>query len=323
MVAFPCPQPLVVACGMGVNSVAMLVGFYRRGIRPDLILFADTGGERPETYAYIKTLRAWLKKVGFPDLIVVRYKPRTATYKTLEAQCLATGMMPALAYGGKSCSIKYKRVPQDKFVRTWDVAKRYWKSGKRLMKAIGYDAGPADSRRIKDVELCPNKKCPGVDGKRVSFTPAPEAGLKVPCPVCGKEFKVEYEYWYPLREWGWDRVECVRQIEAEGLPVPIKSCCFFCPAMRKNEIDWQSKAHPELVERAIAIEKNAREKGFKGSTVGLGRSFSWTVHTNERKFQLSMMDDEEPVDCGGGYETADDICYSESMDDYELEALTA
>lgn len=41
--------PLVVAYGLGVNSTAMLVEFARRGIRPDLILFADTGGEKPET----------------------------------------------------------------------------------------------------------------------------------------------------------------------------------------------------------------------------------------------------------------------------------
>jgi hypothetical protein len=37
--------PLVVAYGLGVDSTAMLVEFARRGIRPDLILFADTGGD--------------------------------------------------------------------------------------------------------------------------------------------------------------------------------------------------------------------------------------------------------------------------------------
>jgi 3'-phosphoadenosine 5'-phosphosulfate sulfotransferase (PAPS reductase)/FAD synthetase len=44
--------PLVVAYGLGVNSTALLVEFVKQGIRPDLILFADTGGEKPETYAY-------------------------------------------------------------------------------------------------------------------------------------------------------------------------------------------------------------------------------------------------------------------------------
>ncbi|QDU97641.1 hypothetical protein Pla8534_54920 [Lignipirellula cremea] len=47
----PAPKPpLVVAYGLGVDSTAMLIGLQRRGVRPDLILFANTGGEKPETY---------------------------------------------------------------------------------------------------------------------------------------------------------------------------------------------------------------------------------------------------------------------------------
>lgn len=44
--------PLIVAYGLGVDSTAMLVEFVKRGIRPDLILFADTGGEKPVTHQY-------------------------------------------------------------------------------------------------------------------------------------------------------------------------------------------------------------------------------------------------------------------------------
>src|SRR5580658_8449630 len=106
--------PLVVAYGLGVNSTAMLVEFAIRGIRPDLILFADTGGEKPETYQYLKVIGPFLRHVGFPPVIVVRYQPKWAVYDTLEAQCLHTGTLPSLAYGGKSCSIKYKKSPQDK-----------------------------------------------------------------------------------------------------------------------------------------------------------------------------------------------------------------
>ena len=42
----------VVSYGAGTNSTAMLIGLHERGERPDLILFADTGGERPETYRH-------------------------------------------------------------------------------------------------------------------------------------------------------------------------------------------------------------------------------------------------------------------------------
>src|SRR5215471_2151116 len=68
-------RPLIVAWGMGVNSTAMLIGMAERGIRPDLILTADTGGEKPETYAFVRTFRLWLADVDFPELIVVRRKP--------------------------------------------------------------------------------------------------------------------------------------------------------------------------------------------------------------------------------------------------------
>jgi hypothetical protein len=131
-----------VAYGAGVNSTALLVEFVRRGIRPDLILFADTGGEKPETYAYLPVIRRYLKTVGFPSLVTVRYEPKTAVYHTLEAQCLHTGTLPSLAYGGKSCSLKYKRTPQDKYILArYPVAKQ---PGKRVVRAIGFDATKRD-----------------------------------------------------------------------------------------------------------------------------------------------------------------------------------
>ena len=94
--------PLAVAYGLGVDSTAMLVEFAHRGIRPDLILFADTGGEKPETYAYLPVMQEYLAGVGFPAVVTVRYEPTRSPYRTLEGQCLHTGTLPSLAYGGKS-----------------------------------------------------------------------------------------------------------------------------------------------------------------------------------------------------------------------------
>jgi hypothetical protein len=87
--------PLVVAYGLGVDSTAMLVEFAQRGIRPDLILFADTAGEKPETYRYLDVIRPYLSRVGFPQVTVVRYQPTRAAYDTLEHQCLHTGTLPS------------------------------------------------------------------------------------------------------------------------------------------------------------------------------------------------------------------------------------
>ena len=80
-------------------------------------------------------------------------------------------------------------------------------------------------------------------------------------------------YWYPLLEWGYDRERCKQVITDAGLPVPIKSACWFCPASKKQEILWLQQHHPELLERALEIERNAQAK--LTSVQGLGRSFSW------------------------------------------------
>jgi hypothetical protein len=37
-----CNPPIAVANGLGVDSTALLVGLMKRGVRPDLNLFADT-----------------------------------------------------------------------------------------------------------------------------------------------------------------------------------------------------------------------------------------------------------------------------------------
>lgn len=220
-------SPLVVAYGMGVDSTAMLVGMHQRGIRPDKILFADTGSEKPDTYAYLPIIQAWLASVGFPSVEVVQRHPTKSrksgdVYTTLEENCLQHQMLPSLAYGRKGCSLKWKREPQDKHVARWDEAKKAWKNGLKVTKAIGYDAGPKDSKRAWNLKS---------DAK--------------------------YEYIYPLRDWGWDREACIRAIQDAGLPVPVKSACFFCPAMKPGELEELVRNHPEYAARIIEIEKRA------------------------------------------------------------------
>lgn len=54
----------VVSFGGGTNSTAMIIGMYLREIPIDLILFADTGGERRHTYDFIEKFDAWLTARG-------------------------------------------------------------------------------------------------------------------------------------------------------------------------------------------------------------------------------------------------------------------
>jgi len=143
----PAPQerwpgcPLAVAYGLGVDSTAMLVEFARRGVRPDHVLFADTGGEKPETYAYLPVAQRFLADAGFPPVVTVRYRPRTAPSHTLEGQCLHTGTLPSLAYGGRSCSAKYKRTPQDRYLLALYPPAELVAAGRRVVRAMGFEAG--------------------------------------------------------------------------------------------------------------------------------------------------------------------------------------
>ena len=191
-------QPVVVAYGGGTNSTALLVGMLERGERPDLILFADTGGEKPGTYTHTATVSDWCMSVGFPRIETVRYANKAGQVITLYDKCISGKMLPSIAYGFKSCSEKWKRRPQDRYVSQWAPAQAAWAAGLKVVKLIGYDAD--EDRRAGIAE------------------------------------DAQYTYRYPLIQWGWDRDECVAAIARAGLPQPGKSACFFCPNSTEAEI---------------------------------------------------------------------------------------
>lgn len=268
--------PLVVAYGLGVDSTAMLIEFVQRGVRPDRILFADTGGEKPETYAYLPIIQRYLADVGFPPVIVVRYQPRTAPYHTLEEQCLHTGTLPSLAYGGRTCSQKYKRHPQDRYILSTFPPDEFVHQGRRVVRAIGFEAG--EERRTYAHVV----KAIGLDASedhRLTWARQPEDNEKRESREAWLD-RHYFSYWYPLMDWGFDRRRCQEVIVKAGLPVPIKSACWFCPASKKQEIVWLQEHHPNLMERALHIERNAAPK--LTSVKGLGRSFSWQSYLTGR-----------------------------------------
>ena len=206
----------------------------------DLILFADTGGEHPHTYAYLDIMDRWLEEHGMPKITRVYKTTKDGRRLTLEDECLKGGTLPSIAYGFKRCSLKHKIGPQEKFCNNYPPCRKVWVSGKKVVKFIGYDAG--EHYRSNKVLL---------------------RDLADP----------KYSKWYPLMEWGWDREACIRAIKAEGLPQPGKSSCFFCPSMRAEEIIDLREHYPDLFRRALALEDNARAN--LKTVRGLGRNYSW------------------------------------------------
>lgn len=221
-------QPLAVAYGIGVDSTAVLKGLRDRGLVSDLILTADTGGERDETYAYLPIINRWLAAARFPQVTLVTYVVKDfknwPPYHNLEENCLTNGTLPSEAFGFGSCSMKWKQQPQHKFMTTWAPAIECWEKGGRVRKAIGFDCSPKEWKR--------------------TFRAGPNNDP-------------HYDYWYPLQEWGWTREECERQILSAGLPVPPKSSCFYCPNMGKNEIRTLSE---EKLKRIVVMEARAKPR---------------------------------------------------------------
>lgn len=246
-------EPLIVSFGGGVNSAAMLVGMRERRIVPDAILFADTGGEKPETYAFVDLMNSvYLSEdwhCQFPQITTVR---NDGMYSSLEAEMLQTRTLPPIVFGKRSCSDKYKVRPQKKYAKSvyGDVPIRW---------AVGIDAG--ESHRAEGFE----------------------------------------NSWFPLIEWRWSRNLCIQALERAGLPIPVKSACFFCPSSKKREIRRLGSDHPELLQRAIEMERNASKAH---TVIGLGRSWPWEdlIRAEESQFDMFAESPEIPCVCFDGEE---------------------
>ncbi|MDX3911157.1 MAG: hypothetical protein QHC67_15260 [Sphingobium sp.] len=200
------PAPIVLAYGIGVDSTALLIELHARGEAPDLVLTGDPSVEKPETYEYQKLISAWLQARGI-RYETVRYVPRRfkhwPPYYDLLSNVLTNATLPSISLGRHSCSLKWKIAPQDAFLKAWEPAKAAWARGQKVVRLIGYDASPADTRRYTHAATIADDR---------------------------------FECRYPLREWGWDRAACIARIEAADLPVPPKSSCFICGAMKPDEV---------------------------------------------------------------------------------------
>ena len=235
--------PLIIAYGGGLNSTAMLVGLRQRDIRPDLILFADTGAERPETYAHVRQISAITKLWWGLEIEVVR-----STYKGqpegLDDECFRKKIPPSLAYGIKACSMKHKINPQQKQIRRWMKQRCV----SEAIQTVGYDA---------------NEGHRAVNKKEIVLSKSQRLRL-----------------WFPLIEWQWSRADCAREVAAAGLPVPGKSARYMCPASKRSEVLALRRDHPALFAKALEIEQRAHTTNcVKRGLGGDGNLWAdWVTH---------------------------------------------
>lgn len=254
---------MVINYGGGVNSKSVLAALYEKWVatgdkkkyRPGIIVFADTGGETPDTYADIVATNNWLFSIGWPQIDVVRAVDKQGIVVTLEGRCLSQGMLPSKVYGSGACSERHKIKPVTKFLNNLQLCKDVWGDYTRLnqitnkvTKVIGIDFG--ESHRANTFI---SGTSPSMESERAKF-----------------------DVVFPLIDWEMDREDCVKAIERVGLAVPPKSSCFFCPSMKKEEIRRLGAKHPDLLARALIMEEVAIGSGNLTSVKGLGRNYSWS-----------------------------------------------
>ena len=248
----------------------MLIAMQKIGIRPDAIVFADTGNEHPKTYEFLERFDSYLSRVDFPEITVVRagsspsaIRPRKRTlkqiignpklslaltyswlenhvkqtfgYTTLGDECLLLESLPAKAMGRSACSDKWKIKPIRHYLN-----EKYgcWVEG------VGIHAGEVS--RVLDKNTGQIRETP------------------------------EHIFqWYPMIEWKIDQYVSEALCKEYLGEVPRKSSCWFCPNMKLAEVMELKNDYPELFELGCFMERQAMPHVTSKAIKGLGRNFSW------------------------------------------------
>ena len=233
----------ILSYGGGVNTTALMIYIVNNKLPIDEAVFADTGGELPETYAYLKVAREYLKKHGIK-------------LRTIKVKVNGTGLY--------ECATRRKVIPSQVWrwcTRDFKIRPihRYYKAlHAHINQYIGIDYG--EVHRMKD---------------------------------SGEEYVSNH---YPLVDAKVNRKDCIEIIKAEGLPVPLKSGCYFCPFNNHERWDFVLNSHPRLYDKAMKLEENS--KHFPKQKLNSYRLSELKPLLQERKIPTQEGDNEANL-CGG------------------------
>jgi 3'-phosphoadenosine 5'-phosphosulfate sulfotransferase (PAPS reductase)/FAD synthetase len=103
---------------------------------------------------------------------------------------------------------------------------------------------------------------------------------------------------FPLLEREIDREGCIEIIKAHGLPVPIKSGCWFCPFQRIGQWKLLRRRHPNLFCKAQQLEAREMEARAK---IGKGplylASKNRTLEDSIKGRQVRLFEEYPPCNC--------------------------
>jgi len=205
----------MISFGGGVNSIAMTILLVEEDWQGPIV-FADTGGEWPETYCYMDYFEE--EFLAPRSRTIIRLSPGSEYHRSkadvsLERYCLEQGLVPLVF--ARWCTDRWKVTP----LLNW---RREQSMEKMLLAIAAEEAHRAKPRPFRE---------------------------------------------YPLVERCVDREGCKEIIQDQGLELPRRSNCFYCPFQRMSS--WRDlwTLHPDLFERAASMERNASEKVGKKFTL--------------------------------------------------------
>ena len=207
---------MIISWGGGVNSTAIIALHLLGELKgkPEIV-FADTGCEYPETYAYINTVgnmlirKDWKVKVLRPWVNPEYYSPQVVRNETVYKYCFNAKTIPLRRW--KICTDKFKVKP----------LKRYANGRKRL------------------VGICKDE--------------------------WHRAFMDDTTQIFPLKDY--TRDGCAWLVGKAGLPIPHKTGCWCCYALKKQEWIDMYDNRPELWKECVELESNSKTKYRTGITL--------------------------------------------------------
>lgn len=250
--------------GGGQQSSALLL-MSAAGVLPRLdgVIFADTQGEAPETYAHLLYLREQADNAGIPFYIVsagslyddIISRQGKGMQPTPPVHLITTDPKTGEPQKGRAsrytCSYDYKRRPVTAQVKRLCGPRGTWKRS-NVEQWIGYSAD--ESSRIKQPDEC---RCGVKRTRTIGKGKQREVVLTHPTEKCER-----FDAWqvnrFPLVEMNMRRGDVQRWLVENGHPVPPRSACWFCP--NRGNAHWRTirAQRADLWDQAIVLDEVVR-----------------------------------------------------------------
>lgn len=249
-------KPLqVLSYGGGVQSTAILLMALDGVIeRPDLVVFADTGSELPETYATVARIRQMCIDAGQRFEIAYGAPEEFEEGISLHEYYMQKETFPYLPMvRNPQCTFKFKIRPVRNLIKSHEL---FSNQGPKphAISWLGISTDERKRARKSDVQWI--------------------------------------ETSYPLLNLGLSRKDCINYIEKHYPALEVsKSGCFCCPySSGKTFVDLKI-THPDLFQICIDMEKNARDKGMKKGLRGGHSIEAYNSSITLKKWGLRVPED--------------------------------